>query len=83
MGYVTLQQLLVQGFPFASLFLCWEAGELVRFYMMLCLGNDSSDSVFQSYFKHLGIESSETHYQRSFKNMITVAKEKEVWYQMS
>lgn len=56
----------------------------MRIYMMLCLDNDSSDSVFQSYFKHLGIESSETHYQRSsFKNMITVANKKEVWYQTS
>lgn len=46
--------------------------------MMLCLGNDSSDSVFQSYFKHPGIESSETHYQKSsFKNVITEAREKE------
>lgn len=52
--------------------------------MMLCLCNDSSDSVFQSYFKHLVIESSETHNQGLlFKNMITVAKEKEVWYQMT
>lgn len=51
--------------------------------MMLCSGNDSSDSVFQSYFKYLGIESSETHYQRSsFKNTITVVREKELWYQM-
>jgi len=59
----------------------WRAGEI------LCdatLRNNSSDSVFQSYFKHLSIESSETHYQRSsFKNMITLAKEKEVWYRMS
>lgn len=51
--------------------------------MMLCSDNDCSDSVFQSYFRHLGIESSGTRYQRSsFKNTITVVREKELWYQM-
>lgn len=81
MSYFTFQQLLVQGFSYELL--GWQAGGVLRFFTMLCSDNDCSDSVFQSYFRHLGIESSGTRYQRSsFKNTITVVREKELWYQM-